>query len=103
MTTLIIILLVILILICIFIIYNLNRKITFCTALIDDIFYDISERILYSNRKLQEIDIAGHFEADDEVGYFFKNIKEIQQILNEYSNTYFINGNSNSKEKEKNK
>ena len=31
-----------------------------------------------------KIDALGRFEADDEVGFFFKGIKQIQEILNEF-------------------
>lgn len=49
------------------------------------IFIDISSRIEYSDRKLKEIDIQGHFESDDEVGFFFKQLKDIQKILSSYN------------------
>jgi hypothetical protein len=39
-----------------------------------------------SNRTIQELDNRGAFEADDEVGTFFNNIKEIQATLNQFNN-----------------
>lgn len=38
-----------------------------------------------SSKKLEEIDSKGSFKADDEVGYFFKILKEIQDELSEYT------------------
>lgn len=38
-----------------------------------------------SNTTIQELDNRGAFEADDEVGTFFKNIKEIQTVLNQFN------------------
>jgi len=38
-----------------------------------------------SNNTIQELDNRGAFEADDEVGTFFRNIKEIQTILNQFN------------------
>ena len=38
-----------------------------------------------SNTTIQELDSRGAFEADDEVGTFFRNIKEIQTILNQFN------------------
>ena len=32
--------------------------------------------------KLKEVDAKGSFEADDEVGFFFKTLKELQNVLN---------------------
>ena len=34
-----------------------------------------------SRERLSELDQAGIFQADDEVGYFFKNLMEIQRDL----------------------
>ena len=34
---------------------------------------------------IQGLDNRGAFEADDEVGTFFKNLKEIQTILNQFN------------------
>tara|TARA_B110000908_G_C9906219_1_gene293262 strand:- start:237 stop:515 length:279 start_codon:yes stop_codon:yes gene_type:complete len=44
----------------------------------------ISRVIEISDEKLKKVDIKGSFEGDDEVGYFFKTIKSIQSILNEF-------------------
>ena len=45
----------------------------------------ISGIIDFSSKKLKEIDHKGHFEADDEVGFFFQEIKQIQEILDEFN------------------
>lgn len=37
-----------------------------------------------SAKKLKEMDTLGAFEADDEVGYFFKALQDIQQELDNY-------------------
>lgn len=47
----------------------------------------ISIIITNSDEKLRELDIRGVFEADDEVGTFFKNLKEIQTIISEFNNS----------------
>ena len=44
----------------------------------------ISKVIEVSDERLKKIDSLGRFEADDEVGYFFKSIKKIQNLLNEF-------------------
>lgn len=38
-----------------------------------------------SDRKIKEIDSKQIFESDDEIGWFFKGIKEIQALINEYN------------------
>lgn len=47
----------------------------------------ISIIITNSDEKLRELDIRGVFEADDEVGTFFKNLKEIQTIISEFNSS----------------
>jgi hypothetical protein len=46
----------------------------------------ISIIIANSDAKLKELDVIGAFQADDEVGNFFTNLKEIQDTLNEFNN-----------------
>tara|TARA_B100000768_G_scaffold167443_1_gene171527 strand:+ start:130 stop:405 length:276 start_codon:yes stop_codon:yes gene_type:complete len=46
---------------------------------------NISRIIEVSDEKIKKIDIKGSFEGDDEVGFFFKNIKQIQEILNDFN------------------
>ena len=43
----------------------------------------LSKTIDVSDKKLKEIDRAGTFKSDDEVGYFFQSIQDIQDILND--------------------
>jgi hypothetical protein len=47
----------------------------------------ISIIVANSDAKLRELDIQGAFEADDEVGTFFNNLKEIQNILSDFNNS----------------
>ncbi len=44
----------------------------------------LSKTIEASDKKLKEIDRAGTFKSDDEVGQFFNSIQKIQDILNDY-------------------
>jgi len=36
--------------------------------------------------KLRELDVQGAFQADDEVGIFFQNLKEIQTMVSQFNN-----------------
>jgi len=40
-----------------------------------------------SEDKIKELDNLGAFEADDEIGTFFKNLKEIQNIISDFNNS----------------
>ena len=44
----------------------------------------LSKTIEASDKKLKEIDRAGTFKSDDEVGHFFNSIQQIQDILNDF-------------------
>ena len=44
----------------------------------------LSKVIDTSDKKLKEIDRAGTFKSDDEVGHFFKSVQDIQDILNDF-------------------
>ena len=44
----------------------------------------ISDIINFSDKKLREIDHKGSFKSDDEVGFFFEEIKQIQSALNQF-------------------
>jgi len=44
----------------------------------------ISKVIEASDEKLKKIDYAGTFKSDDEVGFFFEQIKKIQEVLNDF-------------------
>jgi hypothetical protein len=56
-------------------------------AVIDQQQYIDSMSIIISNseEKLKEFDINGALQSDDEVGVFFKNLKEIQSIISEFN------------------
>jgi hypothetical protein len=43
--------------------------------------------IANSDAKLKELDIQGAFEADDEVGTVFNNLKDIQNIISDFNNS----------------
>jgi len=46
---------------------------------------NISTIIGESSKRLQEVDGRGTFESDDEVGFFFKTLKEVQGVLDEFN------------------
>jgi len=45
----------------------------------------ISKVIDISDKRLKKIDAQGTFKSDDEVGFFFEEIKQIQNILNDFN------------------
>ena len=48
---------------------------------------NLSKIIEHSDKRLKKIDSKGTFESDDEVGWFFEQIKVIQERLNNFKLT----------------
>ena len=49
----------------------------------EEIILQVNDKIEYVNQQLKLIDEKGTFEADDEVGFFFLELKEIGKLLDE--------------------
>jgi hypothetical protein len=67
--------------------YNLLKKNEKCEDIIksyENYMMNISNIIKFSENKLKEIDTKGTFTGDDEVGYFFQQIKYLQEQLNNF-------------------
>jgi len=45
----------------------------------------ISDYIEVTDKRLKEIDAKESFKSDDEVGFFFEQIKNIQSVLNQFN------------------
>ena len=57
--------------------YSLRRINTY-----EELLVEISDKTDFINHQLKEIDNKGTFESDDEVGFFFTELKELNSILN---------------------
>jgi hypothetical protein len=71
-----------------YVIWNLlrkNEKLEDAIKQRDNYIQNISIIMSESDKKLKEIDSRQIFESDDEIGWFFKGIKEIQELINEYN------------------
>ena len=38
--------------------------------------------INFATTKMKQVDSKGHYEADDETGFFFQQLKDLQELLN---------------------
>jgi len=45
----------------------------------------LSQVIELTDEKLKKIDNKGSFKSDDEIGFFFNQVMELQKILNEFN------------------
>jgi len=64
-----------------FIIRNLIVK----NERLEDFITKQSEAINACDQRLKNLDQKGTFHADDEIGFFFKAVEEIQEALNEFT------------------
>ena len=63
----------------------------------ENLINQIQNIIEISNQKLKQVDDKGTFESDDEVGFFFEQLKEIQNLLNDIFETEQIEENIDGK------
>jgi hypothetical protein len=73
------IILLVLLITCLYIIYNLNKK----TEQYETWFESIREQVSDTNVKLN---VRGSFSSDDEIGFYFKYMKDLQNELSKYFN-----------------
>ena len=66
----------------------------------ENIILKVNETIEFINRQLKIIDNNGHFEADDEVGFFFEEMKQLGQELEQLFETEVEDGNKEEEKKE---
>ena len=65
----------------------------------ESLIVQFQEIIEFATTKMKNVDALGHYESDDETGFFFDQLKQLQELLN----GIFENetGENSSAEKEK--
>ena len=64
-----------------FALFNLLKK----NEALEDFINKQSEAVNECNKRLKQLDTKGSFYADDEIGFFFKEVQKIQEALNEFT------------------
>ena len=49
----------------------------------EELILEIQQVIKFSTEKMKLVDSKGHYESDDETGFFFEQLKQIQLSLDE--------------------
>ena len=62
---------------------------------------EIQKIIEFATTKMKQVDARGHYESDDETGFFFQQLKELQELLNGIFENEETEENSTSAEEEK--
>ena len=48
----------------------------------ESLMVQFQQIIEFASTKMKQVDSKGHYEADDETGFFFEQIKQVQELLN---------------------
>ena len=64
-----------------FAVINLLKK----NEKLEDFIAKQSDAVNECNKRIKEIDTRGTFSSDDEIGWFFNEIKKMQDALNEFT------------------
>ena len=49
----------------------------------EELILQIQQVITFSTEKMKQVDVSGHYESDDETGFFFEQLKQIQLMLDD--------------------
>jgi hypothetical protein len=83
----IIIIISVLLIAALYVIYNLFRKVEVLETLAEkhsDYLVRLNDMVSVSTKRLDEIDDKGAFSSDDEIGWFFTYVKQVQDLLKQY-------------------
>lgn len=72
-------------------VFNLLRKLETLEDILmqsDTFVSGMTNKIEEATERLKDIDLKGTFESDDEVGWFFKSLLELQEELQSYVDQY---------------
>jgi hypothetical protein len=70
-----------------YIIWNLNQKVTKLEQIATKqkiIIDNVAAIVEESNKQLHQVDLTEAFKADDQIGFFFRNLQNIQDSLSHY-------------------
>ena len=70
-----------------YIIWNLNRKVAQLEQIATQqkiIIDSVSAIVDESDKMLKSVELTQAFQSDDQIGFFFKNLQNIQESLNHY-------------------
>ena len=48
----------------------------------ENIIIQFQQIVEFASQKMKQVDSSGHYESDDETGFFFDELKKLQKLLN---------------------
>ena len=67
----------------------------------EELILQFQQIVIFATEKMKQVDTRGHYESDDETGFFFEQLKELQELLNGIFENEETEENSSAEEKEK--
>jgi len=64
----------------------------------ENFILQFSQIINFATEKMKQVDSSGHYESDDETGFFFEQLKQIQVLMN---NLFENTGEEDAEKEEK--
>ena len=65
----------------------------------EELILQFQQIIEFSTKKMKQVDAKGHYESDDETGFFFEQLKQIQLSLDGLFETEKIEEKTDAKSK----
>ena len=63
----------------------------------ENLIVQFQQIVTFANEKMKQVDSKGHYESDDETGFFFEQLKDLQLLLDDI----FETGETEDAKKEK--
>ena len=65
----------------------------------EELILQFQQIVIFATEKMKQVDTRGHYESDDETGFFFKQLKELQLTLNDIFETEQLQEKTDAKRK----
>ena len=65
----------------------------------EQLILQFQQIVTFATEKMKQVDSKGHYEADDETGFFFKQLKELQLTLDGIFETEQLQEKTDAKSK----
>ena len=66
----------------------------------EEILIQLQQIISFSTEKMKLVDSSGHYESDDETGFFFQQLKDLQKLLDDIFETEQLEETEDAKTKD---
>ena len=65
----------------------------------ENLILQFQQIVTFATDKMKQVDSKGHYESDDETGFFFEQLKDLQNLLNDIFETEQLEEQTDAKSK----